>query len=262
MLDKDKLTSHIKDINLKSLMIKNITKAEGVLENYDIRCTDFLDPFQLRSFIGILNGIDGISFHEEGGLDNSERKLIQIYPEYFEKSNIEEAISALKIEGSFKFNAVSHRDYLGSLLGLGINKDKIGDINVHEDCAYLIVDKKISDYILFNLNKISKETVKIKKIDISEVKKSKELYKEKIITVSSKRADCIVSEIFNISRGKAQTAISSNRLKVDFEPINSNSKEVRDGSLISLKGYGRAIFLETINETRKGKIRAKIQIIL
>lgn len=262
MLDKEKLTSHIRDIEIKSVMIKNISKVEGVLENYDIRSTDFLDPFQRKILINIIRGIDGISFHEEGGASDAERKLIQIYPDYFEKSDTLEAIQPLKVEGSFKFNSVSHRDYLGSLLGLGITKEKIGDIYVHEDCAYIIADKKISEYIFFNLTKISKESVRLKKINISQIIKNEEKYKEKIVTISSLRADNIIAEIFNLSRAKAQNLISSERLKIDFEPILSNSKEIKEGSLISLRGYGRAIFLEVLNETRKGKIRAKIKIIL
>ena len=99
-------------------------------------------------------------------------------------------------------------------------------------------------------------------IDEDDFEESIPNYQEKIITTSSRRADAVVSEIFNLSRAKIQEYILKERLYVDFELFTTNSREIKDGSLVSLKGYGRAIFDEVISETKKGKMRARVKKVL
>ncbi len=261
-MDKEKLTSFIKDAELRKFMIKNLSKAEGVISNYDIRNTDFMNPFEKRNFISIIRGLGSIRFRECSLSAMSERSIIQIFPDYIPEDSLENPYDIVKISGNFKFNKLSHRDYLGAVLALGIKREKIGDIHVHEDCAYIITDKNVSNYIIFNLTAINKASVTVKIVDESDFMEAVPRYKEKVIMVSSRRADAVISEIFNLSRAKAQEYILKEKLYVDFELYSSNSKEIKDGSLISLKGYGRVIFDEVISETRKGKMRAGVKKIL
>ena len=261
-MDKEKLTSFIKNVELKKTIIKNLSKAEGVIDNYDIRNTDFVNRFEKKNFISILKGLDSIGFRECSPSAMPERSIIQIFPEYIAEESLEKPYDIIKISGNFKFNKLSHRDYLGALLALGIKREKLGDIHVHEDCAYIIADKNVSHYIMFNLTSINKASITAKIIDEDDFEESIPSYQEKIITTSSRRADAVVSEIFNLSRTKIQEYILKERLYVDFELFTTNSREIKDGSLISLKGYGRAIFDEVISETKKGKMRARVKKVL
>ena len=83
MIDKNKYTSFIKDDEIKTFIIKNISKIEGVLKNFDEKKTDFMNPYEQRMFISILNAFsDDVSYLLFGGDENSERKLFVIHPVY------------------------------------------------------------------------------------------------------------------------------------------------------------------------------------
>ena len=163
-MDKIKLTSYIKDIGLKNKMFKIIDKANGCLKNYDVRYSDFLNPFEVENAKAILNSNDDLKYSVDGGYDESERKIVFIYPFYMEYEDIDETLRFIQIEGNFKFKSISHKDYLGSLLSLGIKREKIGDIIIHENFCQVIVSFDICDFILMNLEKVSNNNVKLKEI--------------------------------------------------------------------------------------------------
>ncbi|OPJ56883.1 YlmH family RNA-binding protein [Alkalithermobacter paradoxus] len=260
MIDKQSVTAHINDINLKAKMYKVIDKAQWVIKNHECKSTDFLDPYELKNAISILNSSDDVRYSIFGGYEGAERNIILIYPYYMD--NISCPIKALQISGDFRFKEVSHRDYLGSILGLGIKREKIGDILIHENCCQLIVQDELSDFILLNLKKVSNNKVHVKEINLKDIKAPKQEYKEIVTTVSSLRLDCIISSVFNLSRQDAAKYVLSEKVKVDFETITSGSKNVKEGSLLSVKGKGRAILEEVGSLTKKNKVRIKTKIIL
>ncbi|SHH11741.1 YlmH family RNA-binding protein [Tepidibacter thalassicus] len=262
MVDKERITNHIKDLELKNTLYKVIDKAIGVLKNHDYRCTDFLNPYEIKNAISILNAVDDIKYSIYGGYEKSERKVIYIYPYYIFEQDLDIPIKVLEITGNFKFKEISHRDYLGAILGLGIKREKIGDIIIHKDFCQVIVKKDICDFLLLNLNKVGNNSVKIKEIDISDIKYSEPEYKEVSFTVSSQRLDCIISGIYNLSRQESSKIVLSQKVYIDFELVNTTSKAVKEGSLISVKGRGRAIISEIGNYTKKGRVKVKAKIIL
>ena len=262
MLDKNILTNHIKDIELKNKIYKVIDKAIGVLKNYDYRYTEFLNPYELKNAISVLNSIDDISYSVYGGYEKAERKLIYIYPFYLVEEDINKPIKAIKISGNFKFRKISHRDYLGSLLGLGIKREKIGDILIHENFCQVVVCEDICDYIVLNLDKVGKNTVNIEEIDLSELIYSESEYKEVNFTVSSNRLDSIISGVYNMSRQESSNYINSEKVFVDYEKIISVSKEIKENSLISVRGKGRFIVSQIGDYTKKGRLKLKAKIIM
>lgn len=261
-MDKEKLTSHIRDTDLRIFLIRNLSKAQSVMDSHIVKSTEFMNPYQLKCFESIIRSIDSLNYRVYPADPGFERKTVQLCPEYTDPETLEIPVEALKIEGSFKFNKVSHKDYLGSILGLGIKREEIGDIYVHERYGYILIKKKMADYAIMNLTSISRENVKISSVDIDEVEFGEEKFKEIMINISSKRADAIIAEIFNISRSKSQELILAEKLFVDFEKYDSVSREINDGSLISLRGYGRAVFDETLGETKKKRLKARVKIIL
>ncbi len=262
MIDKERITAHINDLDLKKTIYKVIDKALGVLKNYDCRYTDFLNPYELKNAIAVLNSIDDIKYSVYGGCGGSERNVIYMYPYYVPEEDIESPISALMIEGNFKFKEVSHKDYLGSILGLGIKREKIGDILIHKNFCQVVVQNDIKDYIILNMTKVARNNISVKEILISDIQKIDINYKEIGFTVSSNRIDCIVSSIYNISRQEANKIISSNRVYVDYEPINNISKKIEANSLISVRGKGRCIISDIGDVNKKGRLRIKAKIIL
>ena len=261
-MDKIKLTSHIKDIELKNKMFKIIDKANGCLKNYDVRYSEFLNPFEIENAKAILNSTSDLKYTVDGGYKESERKVVFIYPFYMEYEDIDETLRFIQIEGNFKFKSISHKDYLGSLLSLGIKREKIGDIIIHENFCQVIVSNDICDFILMNLEKVSNNNVKLKEISREDIIYSPPKCKDVSFTVTSSRIDCVISGLYNISRQESSKLINNEKVQVNYEKITSASKEIKSESLISVRGKGRAQIISIGDLTKKNKIKVQGKILL
>ena len=261
-MDKLKLTSHIKDIELKNKMFKIIDKANGCLKNYDVRYSEFLNPFEIENAKAILNSTSDLKYTVDGGYKESERKVVFIYPFYIEYEDIDETLRFIQIEGNFKFKSISHKDYLGSLLSLGIKREKIGDIIIHENFCQVIVSNDICDFILMNIEKVSNNNVKLKEISREEIVYSSPKCKDVSFTVTSSRIDCVISGLYNISRQESSKLINNEKVQVNYEKITSASKEIKSESLISVRGKGRAQIISIGDLTKKNKIKVQGKILL
>lgn len=250
--DKAKYIDHIHDKDQHIVMRKIIDKAEYVLKNHEIACTDFLDPYQRELAYSILNRID-VSYCSEGGLEDSERKSILIFPEYMTKEAIENPIRAIKINGNFKFNDLSHRDYLGAIMGLGIKREKVGDILIKESFTTVVTQAEILEFFMYNLKSIGKESVNLEEIDLSEIEKVEEEFIDKNLTISSLRLDSLISSICNISRSKSAILIGQDKVKVNWKPINNISYEIKEGDVLSIRKFGRIKLVECMGKSKKDK---------
>ena len=166
-----------------------------------------------------------------------------------------------EIEGNFKFKSISHRDYLGALLNLGIKREKIGDIIIHDNFCQVVVSEDICDFIIINLEKVSKNKVKVKEITVKDIIESEQNFKEISFTVSSLRLDSVIGGVYNLSRSESLKLIKGEKVHVDYEKIISPSKEIKTNSLISVRGHGRAI-IEIGDMTKKGRIKIRAKIII
>ncbi len=259
-IDKENYVSHIQDSERLLEMRKILDKLEIVMNNHLVESTDFLDPYSRRLAKSILNRFIDIGYREDGGLEDLERKIITIYPDYYYLEKDEINISALRLKGNFE--NLSHKDFLGGVLGLGIDRLKIGDILIHEDYVDIVIKKEIKDFILFNLEKIGNSKVSVKEITLEELKTAEILYKEVEKTLSSYRLDVYISGIYNLSRQKSMALINSKKVKVNWEPIDKNSKEVEVGDIISIRGYGRSKLYSIEGKSKKGKIKARARILI
>lgn len=261
-MDKITLTNHIKDIELKNKMFKVIDKANSCIKNYEVKHTDFLNPYEVKNAIAILNSNNDIKYTVDGGYNNSERSVIFIYPYYMEYEDIENTLRFIQIEGNFKFNSISHKDYLGALMNIGIKREKIGDIIIHENSCQVIVDSDICDFIIMNLTKVSRNNVSVYEISKNDIIEGSKNYKDVSFTVASNRLDCIISGLYNISRQESAKYINGERVQVNYERITSSSKEVEDNSLISVRGKGRSVIIQVGDITKKGRIKVQAKLIV
>jgi len=123
------------------------------------------------------------------------------------------------------------------------------------------VKEEISTYVLINLNRIGNERVTISQIPLKELKIPNVEYDIKRYTVSSLRLDALISSIWNLSRKDSQKLIESERIKINWEPVDKPSKTVEAGSIISAKGYGRFILSSIEGVSKKERIKVEIKII-
>lgn len=231
-----------------------LDKAEKALEIHQFILTDFLDPAQQEIAISLLQQIDDLTYLFSGGYPNAERKRIILLPSYYLAEVGEEGVTALQIEGNFKYCSVSHRDYLGSLLSLGIKREKIGDLLVNENAAQVIAATEIKDYILMNLDKVKKAGVQVKEIDLDQLQFKPEKVKEIKTTVASLRLDAVASSGFGVSRSKMVKEIAAELVKVNWKVVTNPSYLIKPEDVISLRGKGRMMIEEVKGETKKGRI--------
>lgn len=181
-----------------------------------------------------------------------ERKRVIIYNN-IDDFNINDYISVIKIDYNKKFGEITHRDVLGSLMGLGIKRECVGDIIV-DDNIYVFVIKEMEKYVLNNLITIGKVSVNVNIISIDDIKNINfDKYIEDAIIVSSYRLDNIISERCAFSREKAKQYITLKNVKINGIVNVNPDYTVKIDDLISIHRFGRLIIKEEINKTKKDK---------
>lgn len=188
-----------------------------------------------------------------GGFDESESKMLGVFPEWSECEESEFPIKALKISPLFT-KPITHRDCLGTLLSLGIERNKLGDIAITEDNgAICFVSEDIAPYICANVSKISNQGVHIEETDMTWAQKIKRKYQRLELVCASMRTDAVVGAITKLSRQKSADLISADKVKVNHRIIKDNSRSVKEGDLLSIRGFGRFIIRQEGAKTRKDR---------
>lgn len=217
--------------------------------------SDFLSPAERSLIIGLkeLRYLCDISF--DGGYDGAERVRALFLPSelYFEPSA---PISALEIK--IRGGKAGHRDILGSIIGLGIMRAKLGDIiSVSDDTALLICDDEIASYIKNNLERVGRYAATVSDGEISAIPAPR--VEEKTATVMSLRLDSVCSEGFGVSRTAASELIKGGSCFVNWVQRLSASHPVCEGDVITLRGRGRIRLAAVGGTSRKGRTFVTIE---
>ncbi|GIN57581.1 RNA-binding protein [Lederbergia ruris] len=245
----------------KEFIDQVIAWREYVDQTYSPKLTDFLDPreqYILRSMIGEQNEIKYQLF---GGTEQCERKRALLFPEYYQPTVEDFQIGLYEMNYPKKFVQLDHRMILGSIMSLGIKREKFGDIIIHEDRVQFLTDLAMEDYIRVHLNQIGKAKISIEKQDLAMILSPKEQWKEKETTMSSLRLDTLTATAFQISRNKAQLLIQQGKTKVNWGIIEQTSFECAQGDVVSVRGLGRCTLLEILGMTKKDKLRVKLGVL-
>lgn len=225
--------------------------CEEALENSSVVWTPFLSQ-ALQSWLqGVLQR-EGLQFRREGGFPDSERARFILSSDDRLLQSAQSEIVILFAQTVNPKGTLEHRQVLGSLIGLGIKREGIGDIFPGQQGMYVAVSNEISNLLLQAWDKAGREKIKVQKVE-SELNLLSDPGEELRITVASSRLDAVAAKCFNISRTVFQGLITQGKVKRnDFVVLKSDS-EVYPGDIISCRGYGR-IRLNDWNETRKGRV--------
>ncbi|MBC8590441.1 RNA-binding protein [Wansuia hejianensis] len=257
-IDKNYYTSHIQDPTKIVKIRRVLDKLEIVLNNYIVETTDFLDPYEISLSKSILNRFVDIDYLVLGGFHEAERKILVIYPDFLNLEDISVGITAIKITGDL--DKLSHKDFLGAILNLGIDRSKVGDILVHGNYGYIIVKEEVNNFILYNLEKIGNQNVKVKNTPLEEVESPEIKYKELIRFISSLRLDSVISAAYNLSRKESMNLIKMGKVKVNWETIDKASRLIEQGDIISVRGFGRLSLYRIDGISKKGRLKCEIRI--
>ena len=188
-----------------------------------------------------------------GGYEGAQRKMLCIYEEYCE-DYIEEEFPLKCLTFIFrKEDRLTHRDFLGSLMGLQLKREVIGDIIIGEGIAQVFVTETAAKLIMTCVSKIGRTGVKVSDDRPFEIEVRQE-FEEISTTVASLRLDCIVGAAAKLSREGSARIIRSERVSVNHFPEMSLSREIREGDVVSVRGSGRFILDKISGTTKKGRI--------
>ena len=168
---------------------------------------------------------------------------------------LRETVCPIFVKGS-GFRELTHRDYLGSILGLGLERDTIGDIllpDAHN--AILMTDTRVGDFLTVSLSKVATDTVKVGRVPEGTALAGTRRLQPISDTVASQRLDCVVAALCNLSREKAQMAVKAGLCELDYEAVEDCSATVDAPAVISVRGYGKFAVHAFDGVTRKGRIR-------
>ena len=219
--------------------------------------TGFLSKREQMLAQELLRGED---FRFFGGTELSEREVCCYLPEYLDESWLysEDSPIAAVHASFFENDALSHRDFLGSLMGSGIKRETVGDIYVGTGSCDFLVLREMLPYVLQNLTSAGRTKLHLEEIELLELHVPQQSVKTVRDTVPSLRLDGIVSSGFSISRGKAAEYIAAGKAELNYLPCAKGDKQVQEGDVISIRGLGK-IRLETIGgNTKKGRISIEI----
>ncbi|WP_152392215.1 YlmH family RNA-binding protein [Paenibacillus guangzhouensis] len=228
-------------------------------EYHEAKLTDFLDPRQAFIVQTLVNRHPDVAVRFDGGYPEAERRRAFIAPDYRHLESEKMGLVVLSVTSpDQKFIELDHGDYMGSILGLGMKRDKIGDIHVLETGCHCIVEEEISNYINIQLRQVHRIQVQTDILPIERLQTNVSQLEEMNLTVASFRLDGIASDVFRISRTKIVLPIKAGRCRINWKVEEDPSKPLKVGDVVSMKGLGRFKVLEIDGVTKKGRNRVKI----
>lgn len=222
--------------------------------------SQFLAPVELIALDELARELKYMDYDVFGGHESCERQMIRFGSERM--FGYEEAypIEVLLIQPAMlKFaEHLEHRDYLGAVMNLGIERDVLGDIIVKDKEAYLFCQEHIAEYIMSNLDRIRHTTVKVTRLE-GEPEALKRELRDVDVLVQSPRFDAIVASVAKLSRSEAQQLFRDKKVLLNARVCENNSMVLKENSVFSIRGYGKYIYVGCGKETRKGKVYVQLK---
>lgn len=250
---------------------KTEERFDRFLSSYTITGCDFLSPEEQSQASGFFRRNASRGAFLYGGYDEAERRMPVFMPDYTGVTDEDSVIEYFKTYPdecplrvlSVKIPAIEkvspgHRDYLGALMGLGIKREKIGDIIVDPKGAQIVVDEDMAEYLRDSLTSVGRVTVTTSVLDITGLTPAEVKKEEREYNVSSPRLDNVVSAVFSLSRKSAVEAISRGLVFVDGVQTMKPDRQMKEGEKLVLRGKGKAIYEGAVGTSRKGKTYIRV----
>lgn len=227
--------------------------------------TAFLTPHEQHLLLTRLKGVrDATVFH--GGYAEAERAKMICLPPYiaaceepWRTSLVDELkgelVVALDVFGS-GYRTLSHRDFLGAVLHLGVKRETIGDICVQDGAhAVLFCDPRMAEFLKENLTRVANDAVRVENAHLPPDFDGGRRFERMSDTVASPRLDAVVAALCRLSRERAQALIAGELVEVDYEVVTKPDREVAAGCVISVRGFGKYKIRSLGEQTKKGRLR-------
>ena len=195
-----------------------------------------------------------------GGAPECERKLAFFLPDWLDGEDFNPSGYICALSSKSFFGSPGHRDYLGAILGLGIDRSRIGDIRIIDGDAFIFCLPSVKLTLIDELTKVGRTSVKPTQIELSDVPAVELKTKELSFTVMSPRLDAVVGDMFSLSRGKASELIKSGLVSLNYSVCEKPDACVCEGDIISLRGKGKGEVAAIGPLTSKGRTRMTVKL--
>lgn len=233
--------------------------VERAADRHETKRSDFLDPRQAFILQTLANRHPDVGCRLDGGSRDAERKRALIAPDYRPLEDEDMGIAVLDISSEDRrVSELDHGDYLGAILGLGIKRDKLGDLHVREDGCHALVAEEIGDFLIGHLKQVHRIEARASLLPLSALRVVKPKLEEQTISVASLRLDGIASDAFRLSRSKITDPIRAGRCRVNWKTEEDPSALLREGDIVALKGFGRFKLLAVEGVSKSGRTRVRI----
>lgn len=219
--------------------------------------SQFLDERQCAEAELICRGYEGLRYMLWGGFNEAQRKMLCIYDCFSEVCNINDFPMRCLTFSFRKENSLSHRDFLGSFMGLRLKRDTIGDIITDDGIAQAFVTDVAAKTIITDIAKIGRTGVKIRD-DMPFSMNVQQSFEKLSCTVASLRLDCVVSAAARISRENAARFIRNEKVNVNYLAVTSLSRSLIEGDVVTIRGYGKYVLKSIEGTTKKGRIHINL----
>lgn len=203
--------------------------------------------------------------HFFGGFEGAERKVLCYIPDYYTPEEYffseDSPVTAIRAQIS-AYDSLTHRDFLGSLMGQGIKREVLGDLLVTKEACDILVLREMQKYLLDNLFSVGRAKVTVHGIELSELDPPEQKVKVINDTVASLRLDSILSSGFQLGRSKASSYITGGKTELNHVLTIKPDKLIEEGDKISVRGLGKITLKEIRGNTKKGRIAITVEKLL
>ena len=233
-----------------------------------VQSTAFLDPRQRTLLLPLEKSqSEFVRTFYYGGYDGAERLCAVFVPRFFEQDNAQDffrsfpeycPFSLLRLEKD-RFSELSHRDYLGALMALGLRRETLGDIITDNGGCFLFCLSSVKRFILENLKSAGRASITVNEAGTDAFLQKNERTQDVFFSVASLRLDAVCGCAFSLSRAKAAQFIESGLVFVNGVQVTKSDKKLSAGDKIVLRKKGKAVLLEVKGESKKGRTHITVR---
>lgn len=256
-MDKTKLLDKAANGGEERLLLARVLDRLEQAQNRNIpTTTDFLSPQEQAAAQTLLHmaGVGETEYTALGGYEGAERKILLFLPDWMDQDDAagQSPLRCLRAQYRPEYQ-LTHRDFLGSLMGMGITREKVGDLLVGKESCDLVVLDSVADFLLQSWCEAGRAKLRISAIGPEELEVPEVRCEEVRDTVMTLRLDAICATGFKMARGKAASLIESGRVQLNWKDCTKPDKVLAEGDVVSARGFGKFEVAQVGGVTKKGR---------
>ncbi len=244
-----------------------LSRALDQLRLADLRSipahTGFLSPAEAGAIRRLSQEVGGPSLSLIGGYEDAERRRGIFLPDWYQPEDLDPAEFLSAVRASwFASHTLTHRDFLGALMGLGLKRDAIGDILVSEGSCDILLLPELQSFVTDNLDYAGHEKLHVQPVSLENLHFPPQKVKVIHDTVASLRLDAVAASGFGLSRSKLAELVRSGKVTVNWQSVTRTDFPLSEGAVISCRGLGKCRLTQVGALSRKGRVNVTLERLL